>query len=165
MDPMEEEARFIERTNRAAIEDLVTLPRESRQDAIRSLIRERVDPMDCVEITVTLKPSLQGAPDISIWHLVRESMSNIIYEEIFKHPKRTPTATLMHEYSKTGMFHFHGILSGCLKKTLNTIRKQFNHYVGRTEIKTITYFDSYIDYMTKDCLDLSYNEELNIFLF
>lgn len=165
MDPMEEEARFIERTKRAAMKDLVTLPRESRLDNIRHRIISHVNQMDCVEFTVTFKPSLQTAPDISLRDLVEESIRNILLDEMQKHPSRTPTVTLMHEYSKTGMFHFHGILSGCLKKTLNTIRKQFNHYVGRTEIKTITYFDSYIDYIMKDCSDLSYDDTLNIFLF
>lgn len=136
--------------------DLVTFPPKQR-DAIET-INTLCDDMDSVEITVTFKPNLINASDITLKKLTK----GLILQCISNKPN--VTAILIHEYGKNGRFHYHGILSRCTKKQLSTIRKQFEHYIGRIEIKTITYWNSYLQYMTKEISDEDHDEELNIII-
>lgn len=136
--------------------DLVTFP--PKQRAAIETINTLCDDMDSVEITVTYKPSLINNTDRALKHITRAIISNCI------HNQKNSTAILIHEYGKNGRFHYHGIISRCTKKTLSTIRKQFELHIGRIEIKTITYWNSYLQYMTKEISDSDHDEELNIII-
>lgn len=120
---------------------------------IDQVIRPNHDPLNCVEITITFKPSLLSTTDMTLRHMVKKSLQNCITRG---------NALLLHEYSDTGRFHYHGILSNVSKKELSIVRKQFSHYIGLIEIKAIAFIESYYRYMTKDCDELDYDPELNI---
>lgn len=141
----------------AEMNNLVTSPpRSAVCVAILDWIKSNIDDMNCVEITITYKPSLQNTTDITLREITKGSLKACMGD--------TGNAILLHEYSKGGHFHYHGILSGCTKKILSTIRKQFTLHIGRIEIKTITYYESYLNYMTKDTSDIDYDNNLNIFI-
>lgn len=136
--------------------DLVTFP--PKQRAAIETINSLVNDMDSVEITVTFKPTLINSTDNTLKELTKGLLARCIGTSYFA------VAVLCHEYGKNGRFHYHGIISRCTKKTLSNIRKQFEHYIGRIEIKTITYWDSYLQYMTKELDDVDHDEKLDIIL-
>lgn len=146
--------RIAEEVLKAERTDLVTFPPKKR-DALK-VINDSIDPMDCVEVTITFKQGLINAPDISLRSIVHDGL-DAMFER--------GTAILYHEYGKNGRFHYHGILGSMSKKTLSTIRKQFDLKVGRIEIKTITYWESYLNYMTKELSDEDHEDELDILIF
>lgn len=139
----------------AEMNDLVTSPPKKQADNI-ACIKESVDDMNCVEITITFKPTLINTSDIALRSIVHDSI-NACFER--------GTCILYHEYGNNGRLHYHGILSSVSKKDLSTIRKQFEIHIGRTEIRTITYYESYLRYMTKEVMELDYDDSLNIIIY
>lgn len=135
--------------------DLVafTPPKQAREvEAIKRYIND----MDCVEITITYMPKLMNTTDITLCALTKETLKQCM--------KGIGNAILYNEYSSVGRFHYHGILSGVRPRCLSAIRKNFSRYVGRIEIKTISYFNSYLNYMTKSINDGDHATELDILI-
>lgn len=135
--------------------DLVTSPPKKQADEI-ACIKDSVDAMNCVEVTVTFKPALINCADMALKAVI-EKLLNGHFER--------GTAILYHEYGGNGRLHYHGIFSSMSRKTLSGIRKFFSEHIGRIEIKQITYFESYLRYMTKEVMELDYDKELNIWIF
>lgn len=143
------------RYNIAEMNNLVTSPPPKQQQYIDGIKRE-IDEMNCQEITITFKPSLMQTSDLTLRTIVHGFLQNIL--------EGKARLALIHEYSDAGRFHYHGIISGATKKILSTIRKQMTLHIGRIEIKTITYFDSYLRYMTKQVIEEDHDRELNIYI-
>jgi len=141
--------------NVAECNNLVTIP--PKQQQFIDAIKVDLDELNCVEITVTYKPQLSMTTDITL-----KEITEGIFRSILDH--KYCSLHLYHEYSDGGRFHYHGILSGCTKKLLSTIRKQFTIHIGRIEIKTITYMESYLRYMTKQVNEIDYDTSLNIII-
>lgn len=134
--------------------DLVTSPPPKQAEEI-AMLKQHVNDMNCQEVTITYKPKLQLTTDITLKTITEGLLKNII---------RFGCGYFYHEYSDGGHFHYHGILSGVPKKTLSDLRKQFTLHIGRIEIKQISYFESYLRYMTKQLTDIDYDHELNILI-
>lgn len=139
----------------AEMNDLVTSPPKKQADSI-ACIKESIDDMDCVEITITFKPTLINTTDVTLREIVHDTI-NSCFER--------GTCILFHEYGSNGRLHYHGILSSMTRKVLSVIRKQFEIHIGRIEIRTITYMESYLRYMTKEVNELDYDDELNIIIY
>jgi len=97
-----------------------------------------------IEITVTYKPQLQE-------HYNGKTLTEITLTEMEKVQKRNRDMKyiLVGEYSKTGIYHMHGILLTS-SRGVNGVRRRLQRELGRTELKAIKYLDSYVNYILKD---------------
>lgn len=139
----------------AEMNNLVTSPpRSASGECEEQWIKDNIDQMNCVEITVTFKPKLQNTTDLTLKEITKGILEQCM--------EGRGKVILLHEYSSGGLFHYHGIISGVSRKILSVIRKNFTLHIGRIEIKTITYFESYVNYMLKDTIHDDYDNNLNI---
>lgn len=95
------------------------------------------------ELTITYKPDIHD-------RYTPATLTQMSRDNLFKIQKRHPElrAILIGEYSKTGMYHMHGTLK-CDPRTLNALKRRLSHELGRCEIKSIKYVDSWVDYVLK----------------
>lgn len=132
--------------------DLVTLPPPKQRQEI-DFVKSHVDELHCVEVQITFTQQLIKRPD-----KVLRKLCKGLFEKCMENKG---TAIFYHEYSDIGRFHYHGILSKVSPQRLSTIRKEFEHYIGRIEIKTISFFESYLIYMTKQVADPEHEDSLD----
>lgn len=112
---------------------------------IRNLILGAFAPEKSSELTVTFKPPL-----IDNWG--EDGLREILEMEIRKALKKAPLNTqvvLIGEHSKSGMFHYHGIIQNAPNNILSCVKRRLNREIGRTMVRQISYYESYIDYMFK----------------
>lgn len=132
-------------------------------DAIQSVkyidwINKNIKQTNCMEICLTFKPTFRLSSLKSLKSIIKGIFERVTedYPDV--------SAILLHEFSDTGMFHYHGIISRGTGKFYNTLRRNLIKYIGRTEIKQIKYWDSYTKYMTKQCHEHDYDKTLNILI-
>lgn len=142
-----EVAELAERNN------LVTSPPKQRD--LIAKIKSGVNEMNCVEVGITYKPGWINAPD----NVLRDMTQCTIFECL----EGMGYGCFIHEYAH-GRFHYHGILSEVTQKKLSVIRKTFETKIGRIEIKTISFYESYLKYMTKQVCDGDHDDELDFFI-
>lgn len=113
---------------------------ETMMEYTHSLTKE-FSPMRALEITITFKE-----------HLLRmykyEYLIILIRKYLLKHQVNCK-AVLISDWSKTGRFHLHGIIEMRERKAdkLKTIQNYLSRTFGRIMIRTVTYWDSYMDYI------------------
>lgn len=96
-----------------------------------------------IEISPTFRPELRLR--------FKPSTITALLNEYFKKKSHRHqfSLVLVGEYSLTGIYHMHGILD-CEPRFASILRREMPREFGRTELKTISYPDSYVDYILKD---------------
>jgi len=106
-------------------------------------------PKGILEIGITYRDKLQETfSPASLTAVVNKIMKRIVSRVSKEEHGKFVCSFIVGEY-KTGRYHMHGILCGFPEVHINSIRRALTRYCGRTEIKEIKYFDSYISYMLK----------------
>jgi len=104
-----------------------------------------LEEMKSTEITVTFKNQLHD-------HWLELSLKEILESTIRKALRKAPTNSkliLVGEHSNTGRFHYHGIALNIPNDFIAKLKRTLTRQIGRTEIKQISYFESYKIYMVK----------------
>lgn len=153
------------------VEDLVQpMPAERMEKYLKCKISENFDPLQAHEICITFSPMFWNkisTPEMACKCLERRIRK--IMEGMRKCPCR-PAVLLIHEYSDSGMFHYHGLIQGLNKTRLFALRNYLNKYYGRTKIGYIKNYPAYVDYMLKGvrdpdgCPDDYHSMYLNIYI-
>ena len=71
-----------------------------------------------------------------------------MYMKCIKNVK-TAKVIMIGEHSRTGHFHYHGVFCGIPNDVVDKLGRSLRHNLGRTEIKMITFTESYQNYMLK----------------
>lgn len=112
---------------------------------LRSLAEQAFAPEKCSELTVTFKPVL-----IDNWG--EDGLKDMVELELRKALKKAPLNTqvlLIGEHSKLGMFHYHGLIQNAPNNILSCVKRRLNREIGRTNVRQISYHESYMDYIFK----------------
>lgn len=100
------------------------------------------------EITITFKPDIHNRyKSITLTRMVFDlltSFSNRIKDNFYI------DIILVGEFSKSGMFHMHGIIKCNNERIINSLRRKLTKDIGRHEIRMIHNTSKYIDYILKD---------------
>lgn len=129
---------------------------QANLDCILANLEENVNAMNCLEIGITFKPVWDSYGHDFIRKMVKGTFERILKSRAralkMLHQTDTmklPYVKLVYEISPGGHFHYHGFISGFTRDEIEELRKVMKVYVGRTELKTVQYMDSYIEYMLK----------------
>lgn len=128
--------------------DTLSSPRQRNEMTKRDIeeIRHQLNTMESgVEITITFRPVFRGLYSSG-------SLTRMVGEVIEKtRVKKDEYLEIMiiGEYSKTGMFHHHGIIKAS-GRLVDLIRRKLTKTFGRIEVKMIRNVPLYIDYILKD---------------
>lgn len=121
----------------------VTLSPVRAKNEIREKVHENIT--DATELTITFKPEIQNT-----WE---EGGLKYLTEKTLRRTLKTAPETfrliLVGEHSGTGLFHFHGFFKNLPNDKVAKLRRACSRYLGRTEIKMISYESSYEAYMFK----------------
>lgn len=130
-------------------ETLVVSPPNQQQ--LINIINNNIDSNKSpLEITITFKPVILLLTKDVIKQNIEHNIRKILYNSRFCARLNNPKVILLHEFSQTGLFHYHGIFYGIRKDLIGEIRQMLIRTFGRIEIKTIRYWDTYVKYMTKE---------------
>lgn len=160
------EERRILANNVAELDTLVTTPPKNRTDlnymesvdyqtSFQSKIpvkdKSFMDMLgdDFLEICVTFTDNLRcNYKERTLTKIVEDGVLLAI-----KNRRCNPIYYFLGEYSKTGQFHFHGMLRGFNGAALAALKRILNHTCGRTTISMVKYPDSYKEYVYKQYSD------------
>lgn len=99
-----------------------------------------------LEITITFHPMIHNRyKSITLTRMVFDLLTSLRIK-----PCSTLEIIMVGEFSKTGMYHMHGVIYSNDARQLNNIKRRLNKEIGRTEIKMIRNTVKYIDYILKD---------------
>jgi len=115
----------------------------------------RMNGQRCMEITVTFVPQLRDQwHEATLAQILKNAITSVISRK--KWDKIECTTILIGEHSDKGMWHYHGIIEGYSNDMIAALNRKLKKTTGRIEIKQITFWDSYVDYIIK-----SYRPRLN----
>lgn len=124
---------------------------------LEELISEKI--CKATEITVTFKPELETRwSDVPLKHITER----VLRKCMIRFPK-TSVICLIGEHSRVGRLHYHGVFWGIPNDKVSRLKRACTRDLGRTEIKMISFPESYLKYMFKAYASLSeYPEEWTI---
>lgn len=106
------------------------------------IVHELID--SSTEITITFNEQLHRT-----WgELMLKDITQKVIERALKKVKGY-TIVLIGEHSNVGRFHYHGIMRGVPNDMVAKLKRATTRHIGRTEIKMISYTESYEKYMFK----------------
>lgn len=130
---------------RAASEASQRAERAKMREAHKTQFNNNVNQHSNLEFTITFKPQLHNnLSNMALRGIVKGTLVSILKGSRFNNYVK-----LLYEISPSGMYHYHGVISDFTREQIMILRKQFNKYIGRTEIKQITHWENYLDYVTK----------------
>jgi len=119
--------------------------RAEMRAAHKTQFNNNVNQHSNLEFTITFKPQLHNnLSNMALRGIVKGTLQSILKGSRFNNYVK-----LLYEISPSGLFHYHGVVSDFTREQIMILRKQFNKYIGRTEIKQITHWENYMDYVTK----------------
>lgn len=104
------------------------------------------DQMKASEFSITFISALNTRYD-------EQGLKDILKRELkdaLKHAPKTVKILLIGEHGPKGLlFHYHGMIQGMGNDKLCALRRRLRRKIGRTEIKQISFWESYKVYMFK----------------
>lgn len=108
-------------------------------------IKKKID--KCTEITITYKNELiEQWNDGTLKDITEKVLRRVLQR--CKIPK-TAVICLIGEHSPVGRFHYHGVFCGIANDKISSLKRACTRHLGRTEIKMISFPESYIKYIFK----------------
>lgn len=116
-------------------------PKLDIQDALQC-IRD-IDDTISTEISITFRPELSARwSSTSLAHI-----TETVLRKALKHKRKDIGIILIGEYSEVGRWHYHGMITHSSGDICNLIKRVCARELGRTEIKQISFPESYKTYM------------------
>lgn len=97
------------------------------------------------EITVTFKQEIHE----NWYEVAMKEMVEKVIRRSMRRAADTSAVLLIGEHSNVGRFHFHGILHGISNDYVSKIHRALKRHIGRTQVRMVTFPDSYLKYMFK----------------
>lgn len=128
--------------NGGVVQSLVTTPPDLDAESVKSIAKSMTNSL---EICITFRDELiDRFEDETLMAMITEKLSR-------RFKKMPPTAAilLIGEHSDIGRYHLHGLIQGIPNDDKSRLLKQIKREFGRSQIKMLTYSESYIDYIFK----------------
>lgn len=105
---------------------------------------------NALEVTVTVKPEL-----LTVYHddTIHSILEQKIHKWIVKHPMHF---IFIRQYSEVGRMHWHGIVQMQDKEDIAKFQRLIRQHIGLCHIRQIRYWQSYLDYITRDDIKHKY---------
>lgn len=134
---------FEENTNESGkAEYLVALPPKWKYDI--SYLKQYMNEIGAtgIELTITFLPTLHERYN-------SRTLTQLLINQFAEYRKRYKfNLVLIGEFSKTGLYHMHGVLRAP-PRMVGSIRRNFPKRFGRTEVKAIKFVETWTAYCLK----------------